>query len=783
MSSLQRTPTFDLTAATQLLQRHYGREGTLSPLPSERDQNYAVDCDGERFVLKIANAAEDPSFIAAQNEAIVRAATRPALRAGPQLIDAIDGNDTVAVDGSDGSCHRVRLMRFVPGIAMAQLQAPNSALWQQLGRWLGQLDDALTGLDAPVLHRPFPWRLEEGLEVVQRYAPLIADAEHRRDVQELVRRADVATAASRATLRRGAIHNDANDHNVIVTPGSDADDPEIVGVIDFGDMVVSWVVAEVAIAAAYAMLSAPEPLDALAGIVSGFDETYPLRRDELDAVYGLACLRLGVSAAMAAQQRTQRPDDPYLEISQGPIAATVPKLLQRPMALGRQVALDAASGGWEPSESRSTAWVAAQRRRQTGKSLSVGYRRPLHLQRGFMQYLYDTEGRRYLDAYNNVPHVGHCHPRVVDAAVSQQRRLNTNTRYLYDALPRYTERLVATLPSSLQVCFILNSATEANELALRLARTMTGQRDTIVLDAAYHGHTTSLIDISPYKHGGPGGQGAPSWVSVAALPDLFRGQHRAADPQAAARYAASVGECLDTIAAAGRGPAAFIAETCPSVGGQIVLPPGYLPDVYRRVRAAGGVCIADEVQTGFGRLGDCTYAFQEHGVTPDIVVLGKPIGNGHPLAAVVTTLEIADAFANGMEFFSTFGGNPVSCEVGLAVLDVLRDEALADSAVRVGSTLRLGLQALSQHDAGLADVRGRGLFLGAELVRDRESLRPDAARAAAVSNAMRDAGVLIGVDGPDHNVLKIRPPMQFDDHDAEHLLDVLHDALAAHPTA
>ena len=328
--------------------------------------------------------------------------------------------------------------------------------------------------------------------------------------------------------------------------------------------------------------------------------------------------------------------------------------------------------------------------------------------RGWKQYLFDDEGRKYLDAYNNVAHVGHNHPRVVAAARRQMGVLNTNTRYLHDNITRYAEKLTSLLPEPLSVCYFVNSGSEANELALRLARTYTGQRDMIVLEAAYHGNTTTLIDISPYKHNGPGGTGTPDWVHIAPIPDDYRGAYKRDDPGAGAKYARHVLEITEKLKAEGRGLAGFIAESLPSVGGQIVLPPGYLADAFRYVRAAGGLCIVDDVQTGFGRVGTHFWGFEMQGVTPDIVVLGKPIGNGHPLGAVITTPEIADAFHNGMEYFTTFGGNPVSCAVGLEVLNVVLDENLQEHARRVGERMLAGLRPfVERYPAGWRCARFR----------------------------------------------------------------------------
>src|SRR5882724_5821110 len=330
----------------------------------------------------------------------------------------------------------------------------------------------------------------------------------------------------------------------------------------------------------------------------------------------------------------------------------------------------------------------AARQARLGRNLSVSYQHPLKIVRGWRQYLYDDTGRAYLDVYNNVPLVGHSHPRVVRAAQEQLALLNTNTRYLHDNAIRYAQRLTKLMPEPLRVCYFLNSGSEANELALRMARAHTGREDVIVLEHAYHGHTNTLIDISPYKFNGPGGRGRKPWVHVAPIADDYRGPYRRGDAQAGAKYAAHVDEILDRVRAEGRGVAAFIAETLPSVAGQIVFPPNYLAEVYRRVRAAGAVCLADAVAVGFGRLGTHFWGFETQGVVPDIVVLGKPIGNAFPLAAVVTTREIAESFDNGMEFFSTFGGNPVACAAGLAVLDVLRDENLQQNAREVGVYLK-----------------------------------------------------------------------------------------------
>jgi 4-aminobutyrate aminotransferase-like enzyme/Ser/Thr protein kinase RdoA (MazF antagonist) len=379
--------------------------------------------------------------------------------------------------------------------------------------------------------------------------------------------------------------------------------------------------------------------------------------------------------------------------------------------------------------------IAARRRVVMSQALSdTG----LHIVRGSGPYLYDADGTEYLDLVNNVAHVGHCHPRVVEAGARQMAVLNTNTRYLHQSVIDYARRLAATLPDPLHVCFFVNSGSEANDLALRLAAAHTGREDVIVLDHAYHGHLRSTIDLSPYKFK----SARPARTHVAALPT---------EPGA-----------LDSLRAAIDAPAAFYAESVQGCGGQIVYPPGYLTAAFEAVRAAGGVCVADEVQVGFGRIGEHFWGFELDGVVPDIVTLGKPIGNGHPLGAVVTTPEIADSFVTGMEYFNTFGGNPVSAEIGLAVLDVIADERLQEHALEMGARLTAGLR-----EFDFVDVRGHGLFLGVQLEsRDR---------AAAIKDGLRARGVLISTDGPNDDVLKIKPPLAISAADCDRFLEALWD--------
>ena len=418
--------------------------------------------------------------------------------------------------------------------------------------------------------------------------------------------------------------------------------------------------------------------------------------------------------------------------------------------------------------------ILDQRRKYIGPSLNISYDVPLHIVRGEAQYLFDVKGNRYLDCVNNIQHVGHCHPKIVEAAQSQYKKLNTNTRYLDETIVNYAKDITSTLPDGLEVCFFANSGSEANDLALRLVRQFTGDKATIVLDGAYHGNLFSLIEISPYKHNGPGGNGSPNFVYTLPMPDSFRGKYRGED--CGEKYAQEVQSAINEIQKKGEKVSTFIAEALMGCGGQLILPKGFLKKAFDLVRAAGGVCIADEIQIGFGRVGSHFWGFETHGVVPDIVTMGKSMGNGHPLSAVVTTREIADSFNNGMEYFNSFGGNPVSCAVGQAVLDVIKEEGLQENALEVGSYLLNQLKNLqNQHDL-FGEVRGRGLFIGIELVKDE--LVPAASEAQTIVNQMKDKGLLLSTDGPDHNVIKIKPPLVFNKKNADELVKKIDETMS-----
>lgn len=408
--------------------------------------------------------------------------------------------------------------------------------------------------------------------------------------------------------------------------------------------------------------------------------------------------------------------------------------------------------------------LIARRAAAMGAAYRLFYAEPLHLVRGEGVWLWDAEGRRYLDAYNNVASVGHCHPRVVAALAEQAATLNTHTRYLHPLVVEYAERLLATAPAPLGNAMFTCTGSEANDLAIRIARNATGAEGVIVTDNAYHGVTETLAGMSPAL----GPQVAPGpLVRVVAAPDLSA-------PDPAGRFADGVRAAIASLAEAGLRPAALMLDTIFASDGILPDPPGSIAAAADAIRAAGGLFIADEVQAGFGRTG-AMWGFSRHGVVPDIVSMGKPMGNGHPVAGILARPDLVAAFGQTVRYFNTFGGSPVSAAVGLAVLDVMQDEGLAQNAASTGAVLASALNDLAARHAVLGPVRAAGLYLGMDVLAADGAA--DATRAALLVNGLRRRGVLISAAGPRGNVLKIRPPLPFGPDHAAILVTALQDAL------
>ena len=416
--------------------------------------------------------------------------------------------------------------------------------------------------------------------------------------------------------------------------------------------------------------------------------------------------------------------------------------------------------------------LVAARRSLMGRNATHFYEQPMHFERAVGPWLYAADGERYLDCYNNVPQVGHCHPHVVRAISRQAAALNTNTRYLYSSAIEYAERLTQKLAPHLTACIFVNSGSEANDVAWQMAKLFTGMTGAIVMEDAYHGVTDVIRQFSPSKPG----KEMPDFLQGLIVPDPYRGPYREGESNLADRYAGDADRAIAELDAAGHGIAAFMIDSALCSSGVPEVPDGYLRSVEKKVQAAGGLMICDEVQSGFGRMGQW-WGHEHHGVRADIVTMGKPVGNGHPLGVVVTTDEILNLFIDKVRLFSTFGGNSVACAAGNAVLDVIEQEDLIRHGRVVGDYMRSELANLaSKHDL-IGDVRGNGMVSGLEFVTDRDARTPATVETARLLEMMREHRVLVGSEGRDANILKLRPPLVFRRKHVDLFIEALDDCL------
>jgi 4-aminobutyrate aminotransferase-like enzyme/Ser/Thr protein kinase RdoA (MazF antagonist) len=987
------------------LRQRWGLDAELTPLAGEFDLNFlAKSTNGKHHIVKIMRANCPKWLVDVQIRALKHILVKAPNAPVPRILNSLTSSNAETVHDQNGKDRLMWVIDHLPGQCYAESSVKTETLAHQLGQVLATTAMALRDFHDDHLKRDFKWDLMQGDWIID-HLDAVRDDDRRKLISDILAEFTRRKAALN-TLDMQVVHNDANDYNILVK-GTLSEPREISGLIDFGDMCIAPRVCDLAIAAAYIVLDHPKPEQMLIALVAGYHMISELTPKEVDLIWPLLRMRLAVSLVNSTMMAFEKPDDPYVTISQEPawrfleevqinakmitarlraacdlpvvegadrvmawlearrgdfapligrdlsdipacslsveeVASPLnpfslpaeeaaelgakysraypmwlgyynePRLIYtapafrlgpwkasdrrtvhlavdifapsgtplyapmegvvvsaeyRPdtldyggvimlehetpagdrfytlyghldpafiqtLKLGQNVPKGSAfcslgsqdcNGGWpphvhfqlildtvgmgsdlpgvgapedmafwhrlcpnpatllnlpdtkvhyEPSEKSD---VLAKRKSHFGGNLSISYKDPVMLVRGWRHHLFDEWGRPYLDAYNNVPHVGHAHPRLAEIAVDQMRRVNTNTRYIHKVQTEFAETLLNKFPKEFEVCYFVNSGSEANELALRLARAHSKQMGMITPDHGYFGNTTGALQISAYKFNKPNGIGQSDWVELVDVADDYRGAFRRDDPDRAIKYADLIDGAVSRLLAKGLGIGGFIAETFPSVGGQIIPPKGYLQRVYEKIRACGGVCIADEVQTGLGRLGSYYFGFEYQEALPDIVVLGKPIGNGHPIGAVVTTRAIADSFDNGIEYFSTFGGSTLSCQIGKAVLDIVDDEGLQQNAHKMGNRLLDGLHHLQNIYPAIGDVRGMGLFIGVELI------HPDGSEAtelcAYIKNRMRDHRILMGSEGPKDNILKIRPPLTIEADDVDMILHTMKNIL------
>ena len=999
--------------AEDFAKKYYGIIATAKSLPGFEDFNFRLKTnDNKTYILKISRGNTNLNILDFQTSILEHFTNKSLSVKSPKPVKSLTGQTYFSFQDKNDLTRWMRMNTWVDGKMCFDIKFHSDKLLQSWGTAAGEIVKSLQDFNHKAAHISHDWDLSKALDN-RTFRQYIKDKNQLKIADYFWDLFENQVLPLHTTLRKSIIHSDINDYNTIVH-STTLTDKKITGVIDCGDALYTHTINELAIAAAYATMFKPNPLEAVKNLVKGFHKVFPLQDDELKVLFPLIANRLLTSASHAAKNHVFEPDNEYLFISEKPAwdalelwykippnlayytfrdaCGLVPcpkrvifdewfsdlafakivdcdneKVIELDLSVssldlgnnsnfatarqmqkriddilweneatigiggygeirpfynseayisasnngrqwrtchlgldiwakvetpvfaafdgtvysiqdnkgddnygptiilehkinaeltfytlyghlspidknlkvgqvikkGQQIATIGTfpqNGNWAEhlhfqvildmlgqvgdffgvcTPSEKDVWLSicpnvnlpltatlatelevktaakavttveniSQKRNQfLGKNLSLSYQKPLHIVRAYKQFLYDENGRRYLDTVNNVPHVGHQHPKVVNAAKRQIEVLNTNTRYLHQNIVEYAEQLLSTFPPELCVVYFVNSGSEANELALRMAKTATNQQDMIAVEVGYHGNTNETIAVSSYKFDSKGGNGKPKNTHIVPMPDTYRGQYK--NPETAGeQYAQFVHNAIQQLHANGRNIAGFICESILSCGGQVVLPKGYLKNTYEYIRKAGGICIADEVQVGFGRVGEKFWGFELQEVVPDIVTMGKPIGNGHPLAAVVTTRKVADAFDNGMEYFNTFGGNPVSCAIGKAVLEVIQTEHLQQNALEVGNYLKAKLIDLQSTFSIIGEVRGYGLFLGIELVRDSETLEAADIEASFIANRMRENAILMSTDGPLYNVLKIKPPMCFTKSDADFLVETLEKVL------
>lgn len=725
--------------------------------------NYLVSTKNNQYIFKTYRYSEDLlDLVHAENETLLFLKENNK-NTFPKPISFKDGTfvKTLTIEGEEYVC---RMLSFLSGKFLGEI-TPTTDVFRSLGNYLAVLNLKLQGFKNHIIKgRQWEWDIQY-LDLNKTYIDAIPEAKDRHTVLYFFQQFEAQVRPFYPELRKQIIHNDANEWNLLVNGKN------ISGIIDFGDLAHSFLINELAIAITYACYDKDNPLEWASIILKSYHEVLPLEEKEIQILYYLIAARLCTSVCNSAHAKKIDPNNTYASVSE----KSAWKMLYRWIAIGPihtenqfRKAIDLPI-----KNALSIDYIISKRHRNISPILSLSYKEPIHMVRSAFQYMYDANGHTFLDAYNNIPHVGHSHPKVVAAGQRQMATLNTNTRYLYEHLAAYAEQLTAKFHTSLNKVFFVNSGSAASDLAIRMARFHTGFKHIMVMESGYHGNTQTSIEVSDYKFNNPKGQGQMDHIIKTQIPDTYKGKYTNTYENAGVLYGK---EAVQQIKAANAPISAFISEPIVGCAGQVPLADGYLKEVYPAIRAQGGVCISDEVQTGFGRLGDHFWGYEAQGVVPDMVILGKPIANGHPMGAVICTEAIANSFEKGVEFFSSFGGNPVSCAIASAVLEVIEQEQLQDNAKTVGNYYKSLLNTLKDKYSCIGDVRGSGLFLGIEIVKDHSKIpAPDVAN--YIKNELRNRYILISTDGPFDNVIKTKPPLCFTKDNAKMVVSTMDDIL------
>ena len=754
-------PTFDEQAVLGIAAATFGlRAAAARNLGSERDQTFLLIDGGSSSiaVMKLSNAAEDPATLDMEALAVLHAKrVDPELPlALPWRVPGADGDAAdpatrrVAIDHAGGH-HYVRMYDVLPGHQRSDPLALSDAALRSWGETTARVGRALRSFFHPAAQRTMLWDVQHAPRT-RAMVDTIRDVEQRALVERVLDRFDEVVVPAWPGLRAQVIHSDLTTDNALVD-----DAGRITGIVDFGDMCYSALIVDLA-SLLDSLLNdrGPDLFRAARLVLDGYQRVTPLEPLELRLLGELLAARAAVTIAISSWRSDRGLEDAaFAERYNDPVARTISTLLDTGWdEAARQFGADL------PASPTGRVSLAARRAATMGPALEpLTYEIPIHLVDADGVWLTDVEGRRYLDAYNNVPCVGHNHPRVTEAIARQARRLNTNLRYLHEGAIRLAERLIATCPPGLDTVFFVNSGSEANDLAWRLATTVTGRHGGLCTDFAYHGISDAIAPLSPESW--PGGR-QPEHIETWPVPDPARGQHLDASALQAA---------IGRLDARGLALAAVFLDGVLTSDGYPTLEPVQAQAWLDATHRAGALWIADEVQGGYGRTGETMWSFQRLGLVPDIVTLGKPMGNGHPVGAVITRRDIAQAFADETVFFSTFGGNPVSMAASLAVLDVLEDERVVERTAMAGGALRDAIRSVAAGHEAVVEVRAVGLAIGVELT--------DRVTAVAIKEGLRQRGVLVGTSGRAGNVLKVRPPLAFTTADVPIVAEALAATLSA----
>jgi 4-aminobutyrate aminotransferase-like enzyme/Ser/Thr protein kinase RdoA (MazF antagonist) len=778
-----KAPSLPLELIQTRVAQVYALSGEWRQLGGEREQNFRLTTpDGAAFVVKIASPSEPMESLRFQTEALEHIARVDPEYPVPRLRRTLAGEAMSHILDEAGESHVLRVLTFVRGkILFDQLHDTGRSLGAEdliaLGRANGRLARALQGFAGRGASSVMPWDIRSGLlfsPAVHAHMPAALTPV----LDELLPKISDVLSNKLPKQRAQVIYHDFHESNVLVTF-----DPSlsVEGVIDFGDMIFGPVAQDLAVSVASLIHWSPDPIFAANCLMRGYQRFMPLEQGDLALLRSLVLARLLLQVGLVSYQTAVHGrDNADLDSLQALYIQAILKIAAVSDAdFVRSVVPAVVPVSEAAAASSATATPALLQRREAvlGKTYMF-YNEPLELVRGRGCMVYDAAGREYLDCYNNVANVGHCHPYVLDALMRQASTLNTNSRYLHPEIVRLGERLSATLPAHLDTLVFVCTGSEANDLAVRMARMISGNEGVVITENSYHGNTTTVTPLSLIDYDI---KDKPSWVETVPPPNLYRGPYRQDVNDAGAKYADHVTGAAERLAANGTGMAGLMIDSIFDANGALVPPPDYMQLAYQAARKAGALVIADEVQMGFARSGTHMWGFEAFGVEPDIVTMGKPMGNGHPVAAVATRREIAEAVQKQTGYFNTFGGNTVSAAVANACLDVLIGEDLQGNAARSGAWLMKELTALMQRYEIIGHIQGRGLFLGVELVTDRTTKGPAKFAARWVRERMKSLGVLVSSTGPHGNIIKIRPPLVFSLTDAARCVEALDQALAEVP--